>query len=95
MDLLDQRYNFSGMSPHLKVWSVCLFVGYFLSATGLWFRFSWGVVSFILLAAAQWVAALAFPRQLGHNWYLLAFHLVAVLVFGLIYALAVHRSNQM
>jgi hypothetical protein len=93
MDLTDQRYNFSSMTPPLKVWSVCLFVGYFLAATGLWFRFAWGVVAFITLAAAQWIGAIAFPHDVGRHWLVLGFHVAAVLSFVLVYLITL-RSRR-
>lgn len=93
MDLTDRRYNFSSMAPPQRVWSACLFVGYFLAATGLWFRFAWGVVAFITLAAAQWIAAIAFPHDVGRHWFLLAFHVVAILVFIVVYLMTL-RSHK-
>lgn len=93
MDLTDQRYSFSDMTAPLKAWSVCLFVGYFLAATGLWFRFAWGVVAFITLAAAQWIGAIAFPHDVGRHWLVLGFHVAAILSFVLVYLITV-RSRR-
>jgi hypothetical protein len=88
MDLTDQRYSFTGMPPAQKAWSVCLFIGYFLAATGLWFRLAWGVVAFMTVAAAQWIAAIGFPQEVGRHWFLLGFHAAAILLFFLVYLLA-------
>lgn len=81
LDVLGLRLKFSELSDTWKYWIVYLLIFDVLAAVGLWQRKQWGIGLFLMVAISQLIAYTAFVETFGHQYFLLPFHVLSLLVF--------------
>jgi hypothetical protein len=83
-DMLDLRLEFSSMNAVWKAWVIYLAAFDLAASIGLWQQRRWGVYLFFMVAVSQIIAYVGFPSMFGGQQLLIAFHLIAVSLFGVL-----------
>ena len=82
LDLFDLRLHFSEMNFIWKVWILYLCVFDLFASFGLWKQTRWGKALFVFIATSQLVAYVGFQYFFGQQYFLIAFHILTLAIFG-------------
>lgn len=79
--------RFDLMPEHWQIASVILCVILPIAAVGLWGRFSWGPIVWIMVIATEVVMYFSLPHLFGFNNPVLIFHLITIAIFAFFFVL--------
>lgn len=85
LDIFDLRLKLSEMATYWKIWIYYLVVIDLITSFGLWTQKQWGIYCFLFVALSQLVAYVVFKNYFGSQPSLIVFHLVTVLIYGVLY----------
>lgn len=94
LDLLELRLPFWGMPTGWKLWIVYLLIADLGAAVGLWMQQPWGVGLFLLVAISQLVAYLGYHSYFGDQEFLIAFHIITLLIFVVLLILQMRKQKN-
>ena len=88
-------WRFDLMPLHWQVASVCLAVFFPFAAIGLWTTASWGVVVWLICAAAETAMYLFYPQYFGRRLPIVGSHLLAFAAYAAMWGwLFVQRRRE-
>lgn len=84
LDVFDLRLSFSEMSTAWRAWILYLLIFDSLAAFFLWQGKKAGEYLFLLVAASQLIAYVFFSSFFGSQTFLIVFHVITVVVYGVL-----------